>query len=55
MPFTRESGTRANRIYERLRKRSWRLKQTAWWWGQNEHQAYVEGVRDGIKGVTRET
>lgn len=35
------------RIYERLRKRSYRKP-----WGNARHEAYVAGVRDALKAVT---
>lgn len=40
----------ARRIYDRLRKRSYRQKQ-AWLKSARSHEAYVEGVRDALNGV----
>lgn len=37
---------RLGRIYERLRKRSWREK--AWAGRQREHESYVRGVLDAL-------
>jgi len=41
------------RIYERLRKRSYRHK-GRFYYGRNEHAFYVAGVRDALNAVATE-
>jgi hypothetical protein len=54
MTFTRSNGTIEARVYERLRKRSYRR----WWWSSTSrdirHRSYVAGVRDAIAELQRE-
>lgn len=55
--FTKRSGTLENKVYERLRKRSYRNRVRFFFTGRSPwgfdlgdmHSAYVEGVRDAIK------
>lgn len=58
MSFTKRSGTPENKVYEKLRKRSLRLRNRRFgnlvnrlsgWRAEIDHEAYVRGVRDAIK------
>ena len=58
--FTGKSGTALNRVYERLRKRSYRQWQTTpvtwpstWLLKRDAHQAYVKGVHDALYELGR--
>lgn len=52
--ITEGEGT-LGRIYERLRKRSYRAWGGSWLGpGSHRHEAYVQGVRDALRAVAEE-
>lgn len=55
MTFTKDKDHPFSRIYERLRKRSWRKKADLGevFYDVFDHTAYVKGVHDALKEVDR--
>lgn len=58
MTFTKSKVHPLNRIYERLRKRSYRRMRTSefTWsgdWGSLDHAAYVNGLHDALAEVDK--
>ena len=53
MTFTKRSGTPENKVYEKLRKRSYRERWLKWSqvepFQRDAHSYYVMGVRDAIE------
>ena len=45
--------TELERIYDRLRKASWRRMDCHYWWGPgvDYHKAYIDGVKDALNAV----